>query len=213
MEHVDVAVIGGGQSGLAAAHALLRDGAAAGGAGGVRPTAGSWPRYYDSLTLFSPARYSSLPGMPFRRPTADRYPHRDEVVAYLTAYADRLDADIRTGERVTSVRRDGSAFEVVLEGGGRLAARAVVAASGTFGRPHRPELPGLEEFTGHGAARRRLPQPGPLHGRRAGGGRGRELRGADRRRTRPTARVTLATRGPVKFASPAHPRPRPALLD
>ncbi|MEF9905587.1 FAD-dependent oxidoreductase [Streptomyces sp. P9-A2] len=148
MEHIDVAVIGGGQSGLATAHALLRR--------GLRPVVleasgravGSWPRYYDSLTLLSPTRYSSLPGMPF--PGADRnhYPHHDEVVAYLTAYAGRLDAEIRTGCRVSAVRRTGDAFEVELEGGGWLSARAVVAASGSFGRPHRPALSGLEEFTG-----------------------------------------------------------------
>ncbi|MDX2937105.1 hypothetical protein [Streptomyces ipomoeae] len=67
MEHVDTVVIGGGQSGPATGHALLRH--------GIRPVileaseqaAGSWPRHYDSLTLFSPARYSSLPGMPFPR--------------------------------------------------------------------------------------------------------------------------------------------------
>ncbi|TWD12923.1 pyridine nucleotide-disulfide oxidoreductase [Streptomyces sp. T12] len=141
MEHIDVAVIGGGQSGLATAHALLHR--------GLRPvvleasdrTAGSWPHYYDSLTLFSPARYSSLPGMSFPGADRDRYPHRDEVVAYLTAYASRLDADTRTNCRVTTVRRTGGAFEVDLEGGDRLSARAVVAASGTFGRPHRPALP------------------------------------------------------------------------
>ncbi|WP_374777413.1 NAD(P)-binding protein [Streptomyces sp. NBC_01310] len=89
MEHVEAVVIGGGQSGPAAAHALVR--------AGLKPVvleasaraAGSWPRYYDSLTLFSPARFSALPGMPFGG-DRDRYPHRDEVVAYLTAYADRL---------------------------------------------------------------------------------------------------------------------------
>ncbi len=57
-----------------------------------------------SLTLFSPARYSSLPGMPFPGADRDRYPHRDEVVDHLTAYADRLAADIRTGRRVTPQR-------------------------------------------------------------------------------------------------------------
>ncbi|WP_455568388.1 NAD(P)-binding domain-containing protein, partial [Streptomyces pratensis] len=133
MEYVDVAVIGGGQSGLAAAHALLRH--------GLRPvvleasdrTAGSWPRYYDSLTLFSPARYSSLPGIPFPGADRDRHPPRDEVVAYLAAYAGRLDADIRTGRRVNSVRRTGSAYEVLLEGGGRL-----TVAAGRGGRPPPP---------------------------------------------------------------------------
>lgn len=93
MERIDVAVIGGGQFGLATAYTLL--------CRGLRPvalkasdrTAGSGPRYYDSaryydsLRLFSPARCSSLPGMPFPGEDRDRCPRRDEVVAYLTAYA------------------------------------------------------------------------------------------------------------------------------
>ncbi|MGC2998662.1 flavin-containing monooxygenase [Streptomyces sp. G35A] len=201
MEHIDVAVIGGGQSGLATAHALLRR--------GLRPVvleasdraAGSWPHYYDSLTLFSPARYSSLPGMPFPGADRDRYPHRDEVVAYLTAYAGRLDADIRTNCRVTTVRRTGGAFEVDLEGGDRLSARAVVAASGTFGRPHRPALPGLEEFTGQVLHAADYRAPGTFTDCRVvvvGAGNSAVQIAAE---LAETARVTLATRGPVKFAA------------
>jgi putative flavoprotein involved in K+ transport len=60
--------------------------------------AGSWPHYYDSLTLFSPARYSSLPGLDFPGDPG-HYPHRDEVVAYLRRYAAVFGADIRTVPR------------------------------------------------------------------------------------------------------------------
>lgn len=104
--------------------------------------------------------------MPFGDGDPSRYPHRDEVVDYLTAYASRLDADIRAGHRVTEVRAEPPGFAVDLEGGDELAARAVVAASGTFGRPHRPALPDLEGFTGtvlHAAeyrTPRRLPGSG-----------------------------------------------------
>ncbi|MFF7643023.1 FAD-dependent oxidoreductase [Streptomyces canus] len=60
MEHIDVAVIGGGQSGLATAHALLRHGLRSVVLEASDQTAGLWPQYYYSLTLFSPARYSSV---------------------------------------------------------------------------------------------------------------------------------------------------------
>ncbi|MFE2643176.1 flavin-containing monooxygenase [Streptomyces nigra] len=200
MEHVDVAVIGGGQAGLAMAHALLREGVTPVVLEASDRAAGSWPRYYDSLTLFSPARYSALPGLIFPG-DPDRYPHRDEVISYLADYAAHLCADIRTGHRVTVVHRTGDArFELELEDRDSLSARAVVAASGTFGRPYRPTLPGLDDFSGavlHAAEYR---TPRPFTGRRVvvvGAGNSAvqiaaELAG--------TSRVTLASRKPVKFA-------------
>ncbi|MBZ9596391.1 NAD(P)-binding domain-containing protein [Streptomyces erythrochromogenes] len=199
MEHVDVAVIGGGQSGLAAAQALVRRGRTPVVLEASDRAAGSWPHYYDSLTLFSPARFSALPGMPFGG-DPDRYPHRDEVVAYLTAYAERLQADIRTGRRVAAVAANGDGFTVELEGGARLAARAVVAATGSFGRPLRPALPGLESFTGlelHAADYR---APSSFAGQRVvvvGAGNSAVQIAAELARV---SRTTLATRAPVKFA-------------
>ncbi|MES4909063.1 MULTISPECIES: NAD(P)/FAD-dependent oxidoreductase [unclassified Streptomyces] len=204
MEHVDVVVIGGGQSGLAAAHMLLREGLSPVVLEASERAAGSWPRYYDSLTLFSPARYSSLPGMPFPGQDPDRYPHRDEVVAYLTAYAARLDADIRTGSRVTAVRVDGSGFVVEWEGGGSLAVRAVVAASGTFGHPYRPALPGLDRFAGQVLHAAHYRSPESFAGQRivvVGAGNSAIQIATE---LAAVARVSLASRGPVKFA---HQRP------
>ncbi|MCH0543326.1 NAD(P)/FAD-dependent oxidoreductase [Streptomyces sp. MUM 203J] len=199
MEQVDVAVIGGGQSGLAAAHALRGRGRrpvlleASGRAGG------SWPHYYDSLTLFSPARFCSLPGMPFPG-DPDRYPHRDEVAEYLAAYAARLDAEVRTGSRVAGVREDGPGFVLELADGARLAARAVVAATGTFGRPYRPALPGLGGFTGAVVHSSEYRNPAPYEGRRVvvvGAGNSAVQIAAE---LAEVAHATLATRRPVRFA-------------
>ncbi|TYB60168.1 NAD(P)/FAD-dependent oxidoreductase [Nonomuraea sp. PA05] len=145
-----ILIAGAGQSGLAAAHAALEQ--------GLRPilleasdrAAGSWPRYYDSLALFSPARYSNLPGMAFGG-DPERYPRRDEVVAYLERYATALverGAELRTGARVEVVEIGGNGFAVRLGDGETFTAPALIAASGSFGRPHRPALPGLDAFAG-----------------------------------------------------------------
>ena len=144
----DVVIVGGGQSGLAAAYAAR--------AAGLRPVVleagaepvGSWPHYYDSLALFSPARFSALPGRPFPG-DGDRYPARDEVVAYLRAYAADLDAGIRCGQRVETVDR-GERGRLIARTATGLAVEAgmVIAATGGFPRPHRPALAGLERFTG-----------------------------------------------------------------
>lgn len=194
-----MAVIGGGQSGLAAAHSLRAQGLEPVVLEASERAEGSWPRYYDSLTLFSPARYSSLPGMSFGG-DPDRYPHRDEVAAYLLSYADHLDADIRTRTRVHEVRAADGGFTLGLEGGGRLSARAVVAASGTFGRPHRPELPGLDGFTGTVLHTADYRSPEPFAGQRVvvvGAGNSAVQIAAE---LAVRARVTLAARHPVRFA-------------
>ena len=74
---VDTLVVGAGQAGLAAGMALRRAGLSFMIVDAADQPGGSWARYYDSLTLFSPSRFSSLPGLrlPGRR---GRYPTRDE---------------------------------------------------------------------------------------------------------------------------------------
>jgi putative flavoprotein involved in K+ transport len=76
---LDALVVGAGQAGLATGYHLKRAGLSFEILEARREPGGSWPGYYDSLKLFSPARYSGLPGMPFPG-SPDRYPARDEVV-------------------------------------------------------------------------------------------------------------------------------------
>jgi putative flavoprotein involved in K+ transport len=193
-----VIVVGGGQSGLAAARALrkLRMPTMILEASD-RPT-GSWPRYYDSLRLFSPAEYSSMPGMPF--PGApDRYPGRDEVADYLAHYAARLDVEIHTSTRVQTIRQDGREFTVFTEGGQALRASGIVAATGSFSNPHRPSFPGEETFTGELSHVADYRNPAPYAGQRmivVGAG---DSAAQIANELAPVATVTLATRHPVRF--------------
>lgn len=107
----DAIVIGAGQSGLAAAHALRQTGLAPVVLEAGPEPVGSWPHYYDSLTLFSPARYSSLPGLPFPGDPG-RYPHRDEIADYLRRYAAHLDVDIRTRTRVDTITAAPGGYQI-----------------------------------------------------------------------------------------------------
>ncbi|WP_433526779.1 FAD-dependent oxidoreductase [Nocardia pseudovaccinii] len=106
----DSLVIGGGQSGLAATRHLRKRGLSVAVLEAGPEPVGEWPHYsYYSLTLFSPARYSALPGPPFPG-DPDRYPRRDEVIDYLRHYAKTLDADIHTHQRVNILTYDGHLF-------------------------------------------------------------------------------------------------------
>jgi cation diffusion facilitator CzcD-associated flavoprotein CzcO len=81
-EVFDVIVIGGGQAGLASGYHLKKKGLRFLILEANDQAVGSWPKYYDSLKLFSPTRFSSMPGMKFPG-DPDRYPARDEVLAVL----------------------------------------------------------------------------------------------------------------------------------
>jgi putative flavoprotein involved in K+ transport len=200
----DVVVIGAGQSGLAAARALLTHGISPVVLEAGPEAAGSWPHYYDSLTLFSPARYSAMPGLDFPG-EPDHYPHRDEVAAYLRRYAAALGADIRTGMPVTAVEADDRAgFLVRTATGQTFHANGVVAASGSFGNPHTPVLPGQDRFTGrllHVAGYRRPHQHAGERVVVVGAGNSAVQVGYELAQV---ATVTLATRHPVNF----HPQRR-----
>ncbi|MFF1275289.1 flavin-containing monooxygenase [Streptomyces marokkonensis] len=195
--HADLIVIGAGQSGLATAALAPRHGF---GRTLVLETAdqagGSWPRYYDSLTLFSPARYSSLPGLRFPG-DGDRYPARDEVVEYLRAYARRLDADIRTSTTVTSVLPRDGVWVVRADSGAEFTARAVVAATGAFRSPYTPDVPGQDEFAGQSLHAAGYRGPEPFTGRRVvvvGGGNSAVQIAAE---LGAIAETTLASRRPI----------------
>lgn len=195
-------VIGAGQAGLATARIARTLGLAPVILEAAGRAAGSWPHYYDSLTLFSPARRSALPGLPFPG-DPDGYPSRDEVVGYLAGYAARLDADLRTGHRVEHVTatRDGDRrmFEVVTTGGETFAAPLVVAATGAFTRPYRPALPGLAEFTGRVLHSAEYRSPDVFAGQRVvivGGGNSAVQIAIE---LAAHARASLATRHPLRF--------------
>ncbi|TDE60289.1 NAD(P)/FAD-dependent oxidoreductase [Nonomuraea mesophila] len=192
-------VIGAGQSGLAAAHALLQRGLTPVILeAGEEPT-GSWANYYDSLTLFSPAAYSALSGHEFPG-DPDHYPTRDEVVAYLRHYADSLGVEIRTGTRVSAVQSDGAGgFLVHPANGDTLQARGVVAASGSFGNPYTPALSGQEGFAGQALHVADYRNPKPYVGQRivvVGGGNSAVQVAYE---LAEVADVTIASRQPLQF--------------
>ncbi|MER7540066.1 ArsO family NAD(P)H-dependent flavin-containing monooxygenase [Streptomyces sp. NPDC097704] len=147
MDVVDVVVIGGGQSGLAAGYHLRRL-----GLGFVildaQPTpGGAWQRAWDSLHLFSPAAYSSLPGHLMPPQPGETYPDAGHVVSYLTDYEQRYELPVIRPVRVAGVRRDGELLRVETDSG-TWRAGAVISATGTWSRPFVPAVPGRTEFQG-----------------------------------------------------------------
>ena len=137
-ERVETLVLGGGQAGLSVGYYLAqRD----------RPfvildanerVGDSWRKRWDSLRLFTPARYNGLSGMPFPGP-ADSFSTKDEVADYLEAYAARFELPVRTDVRVERLTRNGTHF--VVEAGDRLfEAQNVVVAMASHQVPRVPSF-------------------------------------------------------------------------
>jgi putative flavoprotein involved in K+ transport len=150
----DVIVIGGGQSGLAMGYYLRRsalsyiilDNQIEGG--------GAWLHTWRSLRLFSPAQWSSLPGMimPVDKSAQTRdshiYPTRDLVIQYLKTYEAKYNLPIERSVQVFNVLKVDGEFHLETSHG-LFVSKAVVSATGTYSNPFVPEFKNLEKFKGH----------------------------------------------------------------
>ena len=137
-ERREVVVVGGGQAGLAIGYFLLRQGHDFVILEAAREPAAAWRERWDSLRLFTPARYDGLPGMAFPG-DAERYPGRDEVAEYLIDYAGRFDLPVELASRVQSIRRASGGYVVELDDRAYDALQVVVA-TGPFQMPLVPSI-------------------------------------------------------------------------
>ena len=138
---VDVIVIGAGHSGLAMSHALslrsidhvvLERG----------DVANSWrTERWDSMRLLTPNWMSRLPGFAYNGDDPDGYMMVDDVVQFVSAYANRSAAPVVTRTTVTRVVPVTGGYRVSTTRGDWLC-RAVVLASGAF---NTPVIPGLAD--------------------------------------------------------------------
>jgi putative flavoprotein involved in K+ transport len=138
---LDVLVIGAGQAGLALGHHLARREANFLLLDAASEIGHSWRSRWDSLRLFSPAQYDSLPGLPFPAP-ADTHPGKDDVADYLAGYARHFALPVRLNSRVLRLHREAGGSFAVTTPTGTLRARQVVVATGPFQTPRIPALAG-----------------------------------------------------------------------
>ncbi|MET9835685.1 ArsO family NAD(P)H-dependent flavin-containing monooxygenase [Streptomyces lavendulocolor] len=146
-QHLDVVVIGGGQAGLAAGYYLRRQGLDFVILDAQTTPGGAWQHTWDSLHLFSPAAFSSLPGRLMPTQPGEEYPEAGHVVAYLSDYEKRYDLPVQRPVQVTGVHDDGRLLRVETDSG-TWHARTVISATGTWWRPFLPAVPGRADFAG-----------------------------------------------------------------
>jgi putative flavoprotein involved in K+ transport len=135
-EQFESVIIGGGQAGLSVGYHLARRGRRFVILDANQRIGDAWRKRWDSLRLFTPARYNGLPGWPFPGPTWS-FPTKDEMADYLEAYAARFELPVQSGVRVERLSREGDRY-VVAAGKNRYEADHVVVAAGAYQRPRIP---------------------------------------------------------------------------
>jgi putative flavoprotein involved in K+ transport len=161
-DHLDVIVVGGGQAGLAIGYFLAQQGRKFAILEAAEVPAAAWRARWDSLKLFTPARYSGLPGLAFPG-DLDSYPGRGDVAAYLAEYARHCALPVELGSRVRAIRRTEDVYLVELEDRSYKADQVVIA-TGPFQVPFVPPIAddlGQDVFQLHGTEYR---APGDLPG-------------------------------------------------
>jgi putative flavoprotein involved in K+ transport len=137
--HIETVIIGAGQAGLATGYHLQRRGRPFVILDANHRVGDGWRQQWDSLLLYSPAKYDGLPGMPFPARKWS-YPGKDEVADYLESYATQRGLPIELGTRVRRLETTPSGY-LVTTARDAIECENVVVATGTFGRA--PNVPGF----------------------------------------------------------------------
>jgi len=135
-EYFETVIIGGGQAGLSVGYHLKKQGCPFVILDANERIGNSWRKRWDSLHLFTPARYSGLDGWRFPAPALS-FPTKDEMADYLEAYAARFNLPVRTSFKVDKLSRRGDRY-VLTSGDRRFEAEHVVVATGANQVPKIP---------------------------------------------------------------------------
>jgi len=135
-ERVQVVVIGAGQAGLSVGYCLAQRGLSFVILEANPRVGDSWRRRWDSLRLFTPAKYDGLIGHPFPAPPFS-FPTKDEMADYLEGYARHFHLPVRTNTKVQRLWRDGLTY-IVDTGDRTYEADHVVVAMATYQAPRIP---------------------------------------------------------------------------
>jgi putative flavoprotein involved in K+ transport len=138
VESYDTIVVGGGQAGLAAGYHLAQKDIDFLILDGNDRVGDSWRNRWDSLRLFTPAKYSGLPGLPFPGSPLD-LPDKGQVGDYLERYAEHFDLPVRSGTRVKDLSVVDDRFVLETD---RVTyqANSVIVATGPFQKPRVPAI-------------------------------------------------------------------------
>ncbi|HEX6353333.1 flavin-containing monooxygenase [Actinophytocola sp.] len=137
-QHIETLIVGAGQAGLSTGYHLRRLNRPFLIVDGNERVGDNWRQQWDTLRLYTPAKYDGLPGLRFPGDQWE-FPQKDQVADYLESYALRWDLPVRTSTRIGSLEaRPGGGYAATV-GADTITCDNVVVATGSFGRT--PNIP------------------------------------------------------------------------
>src|SRR5262245_5621847 len=142
-QHVETLIIGAGQAGLSTGYHLQRRERSFLIVDANEQIGDNWRQQWDTLQLYTPAKYDGLPGFQF---PADRwhFPQKDEVADFLEKYALHWDLPVRMSTPVDRLEANPLGGYLATVGADSISCDNVVVATGSFGR-----TPNVPEFASH----------------------------------------------------------------
>lgn len=138
MVNYDVVRVGAGQAGISVGHYLEQEGFSFVILDSKPRIGDSWRDRYDSLVLFTPRSYSSLPGLQMGG-APEGFPTKDEMAKYLERYVNHFNLPVKLNTSVRKINKNQSIFELVTEQG-IIKSKRVVIATGAFQKPFIPPV-------------------------------------------------------------------------
>jgi len=142
----DVLVIGAGQSGLACGYYLRRTGLDYIILDNQDDCGGAWNKAWNSLTLFSPAEHSSLPGWLMPK-SENEFPTKEEVINYICQYEKRYKLPVKRPVQVIDVQKESDYFKIIADTS-TYYSKSIISATGTWRKPFIPDVTGKDKFKG-----------------------------------------------------------------
>ena len=138
MNHYDVVIVGAGQAGIAMGYYLKQEGLSFLLIDANDRVGDAWRHRYDSLVLFTPRKYSTLPGMLMDGPS-EGFPTKDDMADYLEQYVGYFDLPVQLNTEVITIKKESEVFQIETTRG-IIEAKQVVIASGAFQKPFIPQI-------------------------------------------------------------------------
>ncbi|CAN5346241.1 NAD(P)/FAD-dependent oxidoreductase [soil metagenome] len=151
-ERFKIIIVGGGQAGLAMGYYLAKAGHSLVILDAEKRIGDSWRKRWDSLRLFTPAKFSSIPGLPFPA-LGNTFPSKNAMGDYLEQYATHFNLPVRSGVKVDALSREGNMYKVKA-GDSHFEAEHVVVAMSNYQYPKIPSFakdldPGIVQIHSH----------------------------------------------------------------